>query len=227
MSYREPDDASKRAVAASERLAKLASAGERKRRALASVKNQEALAASEKERAERQHFTRVAATRASLLANPWFFGFAAPCVAGIALAGLHVNSLVGWVAFSVGLMVASYVLGLALADRAVEREHAWASDLPFELPGYFDALAKEMAIGVSVTLTFEGEPPPAELVANVVAAFDGEAKVDGSITRPFLCLAGTGAIRRWLHRLVAEVLLPLHAAHPLAKVQVEASPPGD
>ena len=227
MSYREPDDASTRARAASERLAKLAAAGERKRRALATRKSAEALATGEAERAEMRRNTRVAVTRASLLANPWFFGFVSPAVAGLAVAGAGGNSVLVWAGASAFGMVVSHSLGRVLGDRAVQREHEWASDLPFELVGYFEVLGRDTAAEVFVTLTFAEDPANPELLANVVAAFDGEAKVNGAISRQLLCIEGVGPIRRWFRRLVGRVLLPLHAAHPLVRVHVAVSLAGD
>lgn len=227
MSYRKPDEKGERVLVASERLARLAAEGKRRRRALQEAKGIEDLANTAAERRRLARTLERSATRASILANPWFFGFASPALAGLLMHLLGSSVLLGWVGLSVIGMLCSHLTGRALAARAVKRERDWVSGLPFELANYFGVLGQDAVTTVTIALEWE-DAPPSEFVSDVVAAFDPAAEVvGGAITRQFLCLEGAGPVCRWTHRLMELVLLPLHETHRLRRAEFSAPLPGD
>ncbi|MBL8715207.1 MAG: hypothetical protein JNL79_04395 [Myxococcales bacterium] len=227
MSYRKPDEKDERALVASQRLERLAAEGRRRRRALLQAKGIEDLANTAAERRRVARNLERSATRASILANPWFFGFASPAVAGYLMHLLRSSVLLGWVGLSVMGMLCSYLAGRTLAGLAVKREHGWVCGLPFELANYFGVLGQDTVTTVTVALEWEEVPPP-EFFADVVAAFDPAAVVvSGAIERQFLCLEGAGPVRRWTHQLLERVLFPLHETHRLKRAEFSAPLPGD
>jgi hypothetical protein len=125
----------------------------------------------------------------------------------------------------------------------LEAERAWASGLPFRLEGYFDILAqpgeKECHLDAVVAWTPGAAGIDHGIVLDVWRAFDPKAtshhgphgelgvKTGPIVTegwrngqRGVLYTYGNAKIPLYVHRLVAQVVLPLHRRHALASVSL-------
>jgi len=156
---------------------------------------------------------------------------AVPTPALIDVVGREVSSTVGYSLPAVMLGCSFAIAGLArlYTDWKVRREHAWVRALPYELVGYPRLLGvkpREDETYLELRLAFI-DGPPADLAA-ILHGFDPEL-VEGADCyvreRPaevgkLLPYDLNRRVRSWVHRLVAEVLAPLHAAHRLRSVDV-------
>lgn len=151
-----------------------------------------------------------------------------------ALAGLSSNLLVGVAGSAFAVCLAgSSSLGRSLRHWRGQRRLAAATAaqarLPFVLDGFAEViLARPAARGtpVTITLSYAGNTPPGGTVrdllgvlATSVSTIDGEAVFEVTVAH-----RDARGVPRWIHRLVHEVLLPLHRAYPLARVSLEARP---
>jgi hypothetical protein len=165
--------------------------------------------------------------------------FVPSVVAGVP-AALSVQIL-GVMLFIGGLTLASIVRGGA-SDAQVEVERAWAASLPFSLREYFDVLGVDPERQTSLVAAIHWDDPqtvPAvEMLQNLVALHDTRASVAMQSSTTILVRSGhidtQTNVRvnntRWLydntkfvpyiHGLVDRVLLPLHRAHPMARVSL-------
>jgi len=158
-------------------------------------------------------------------------GFAALAGAGVWLAVICVAHLVG----------------IAASKVAVAKEHRWADGLPFEVRGYFGSLGRKgnvrqvMVNGrntvevdpavQTVTLRVEVADPTKskEFIADLLRATVPKAKcVSHQPTRFEIrqqkmgCVRTCHRLRRWLHQVVDDLLMPLHEGHRVLGVTVEA-----
>jgi len=123
-----------------------------------------------------------------------------------------------------------------MAPWLVRRERAWLQALPFPVRGYFRTLGQvpEEERRVRVRIEFRGEPPEREVLEGLFGRVtvpatarltDGKGAgwraESGPIHSPsFEDVDPTnGAVLGWMRGVVEEVLLPLHAVHPLQSVE--------
>ena len=133
------------------------------------------------------------------------------------------------------------------ATRArVEAEKAWTRSLPFGLDGYFEALgaAAQLSCKLTVTLawidpglaaddgTLHGLVGLLDTDARVVSREAGSAVIQSGriedrtrtriqVNRATHYVRRNTPLVRYVHALVEQVLLPLHRAHPIARVTLE------
>ena len=135
-----------------------------------------------------------------------------------------------------------------IATRArVAAERAWAASLPFALQGYFEVLAAEpvawCALEVELAWGDAGGAPSLETVQGILGTIDTAARVvpygGGTAVgiRSDLISGSTGISTggkrnpvyvyrnhrfvAYTHRLVDEILLPLHRSHAIARVSMK------
>jgi hypothetical protein len=146
------------------------------------------------------------------------------------------------------LFVALFASPTATRAR-VAAEKAWAASLPFALEGYFDVLAAEPVAWCSLEITLAwadaGGAPSLETVQGILATIDTAARVapcgggtEVGIRSDLISGAtgiSTGGKRNpryvyrnhrfvaYTHRLVDEVLLPLHRSHAIARVSMKCA----
>jgi hypothetical protein len=134
-----------------------------------------------------------------------------------------------------------------VATRArVTAERAWATSLPFALDGYFDVLAAEPVAWCALEITLAWENPTGapgvDTVQAIFGTSDTAAKVQhgagaGTVGVRSDVISGSTGISSgskrnpvyvyrnhrfvaYTHRLVDEVLLPLHRSHAIARVSM-------
>ncbi len=156
-----------------------------------------------------------------------------PLVVGGAIAVFTVHTGAAWGVGVVGLVLGALAY-LALNDRLaaalLRRERAQVAALPFEVRGWYTALEAEPESGrLLVSLHFVGAAPDRSTWADLVAAVDGrvvggspalespEIDVSAGLDDP---VPSGGAYLRWQRRLLAQLLLPLHQAYPIASVSL-------
>ncbi len=115
------------------------------------------------------------------------------------------------------------------AERTYERVWARMHQLPFAVKGYFSLLAEEPSNQktVDVELTFAGEPPAREELTNRLGVIGGQllglekgtAQVRALVDCPGEDPTNRN-VHRWLSRLLAEVLLPVHAQAAIKEVRI-------
>jgi hypothetical protein len=121
----------------------------------------------------------------------------------------------------------------------VEKERAWLTSRGFPVSGYFEALSQTptSSARLIVQVRFTGEVPPLDLVQGVLGRIDAAGTVQpaggGALVLRSGGISGVTGIRvnkvpvyrnhrivPYVHRLVDEVLAPLHATYPLADVAI-------
>ncbi|MFL5539823.1 MAG: GNAT family N-acetyltransferase [Longimicrobiaceae bacterium] len=233
---------------AASRLAALAAEGRARQAAALAAEADEARRSEMRERREVERLGR-GYVRAALLesprgaAPPLLPVAMAMVVAGTVL--LVFGDLVGlrqpfWPKVGMGLVLLA-IVGFfggrwVMAPWLVRRERAWLQALPFPVRGWFRTLgqAPEEERRVRVRIEFRGEPPEREVLEGLfgrvaipatarLAAGQGASwrAESGPIRSPaFEDVDPTnGAVLRWMRGVVEEVLLPLHAVHPLQSVE--------
>ncbi|MFL5381735.1 MAG: hypothetical protein ACJ8GN_04400 [Longimicrobiaceae bacterium] len=125
---------------------------------------------------------------------------------------------------------------VVLAPWLVRRERAWLQALPFPVRGYFRTLgqAPEEERRVCVRIDFREEPPEREVLEGLLGrvAYPASARITGGKGASWRAESGpirspafedvdptNGAVLGWMRGVVEEVLLPLHAVHPLQSVE--------
>jgi hypothetical protein len=115
------------------------------------------------------------------------------------------------------------------ATQAAERELAWAASLPFPLEGFPAMFANPPGV-LNVNVTFQGDHPDEQTVRELFHTVEKEyssTSGEKGYKLTFNMHRSTGrsqfraarALNLHLHKLVDEVLLPLHRAHPLQAVR--------
>jgi hypothetical protein len=127
-------------------------------------------------------------------------------------------------------------------------ERAWVARLPFTLEGYFEALGAEpeeaMRLALEIVWTAEapgGAGPDPDAVLNILGVVDTGASIvpgrtgavriqSGSISGStgisvssggnYTTLTRNTRVVRYVHRLVDEVLMPLHRTRAIGRVSV-------
>lgn len=140
----------------------------------------------------------------------------------------------------VGAM-ALLVFAAPKATRArVGAEREWASSLPFAMAGYFEILGGEPRRSCVLTVTLAWRDPRAAVGAGtlqgLVGLLDTGARAESRDAARALIRSGPIVDRAWIrinrtyyvhrntelvryvHRLVDQVLLPLHRSHAIARV---------
>lgn len=155
---------------------------------------------------------------------------AAAVAAMVQLRDLDVTLPLYWGAAAGGLGL-YFAVRHWLAPRVLEQERAWLNSLGFEVAGWFDVVgALTPRTGkLMVTVEFEGPPPANSQLDAWFGAVDAERASGKSLlfTSPLIQVRdssrgstfSTRNFRAWLRRVVLSVLLPIHAVHPLARVQ--------
>jgi hypothetical protein len=138
-----------------------------------------------------------------------------------------------------------YLLRPTIGARAIARERSWLAGLPFQLPGYFDAIGSSTTEGTAaLTIQFETAQPattpdtpfrsPGAVAPESTAPTDDllravfrtiGAQVDGSKITYEVNFGETSVLSnahlvRWLHQAI-DVLLALHAQHPIDNVKID------
>jgi hypothetical protein len=145
-----------------------------------------------------------------------------------------------WPKAGIGLVllaIAGFFGGrMVLAPWLVRRERAWLQALPFPVRGYFRTLGRvpEEERQVRVRIDFQGEPPERELLEGLLGrvTYPASARITGGKGARWRAESGpirspafddvdptNGAVLGWMRGVVEEVLLPLHAVHPLQSVE--------
>lgn len=141
-----------------------------------------------------------------------------------------------------GIGVAAYLLAYAggrlTLGGAWQRELAWLRSLPFAVEGYLPGLGGQYVrhedsalLGHSQTfkhvawvqfaVTYRAGPPPDEEMQALLADFDSNFLRFYHADRWQVGGIEVGHdLRKWLHRLAAKALLPMHARHPIAAVRI-------
>ncbi|WAS98003.1 hypothetical protein [Nannocystis punicea] len=160
-------------------------------------------------------------------------------VASMASGYLAVDYLTaGMAVLLLGVLGVSFVEPVAGAGE-LERERAWLAGRPFPVRGYFEALQQRPVSGavLMVQVRFAGETPPLDLVQGVLGRIDANPGVQQAGDRDLVLRSGliSGAtgirinkvpvyrnhrIVPYVHRLVDEVLAPLHATYPIDQVDL-------
>ena len=142
--------------------------------------------------------------------------------------------------FSAAGLLSAYLLLPPMASRAgVEAERAWVASLPFALDWYFELLASdpqyETRVSVDVWWTTGGVDRAT--LQGVIALFDTESRVvevhgghASFTTGPISGMTGIRVNRvsvlrnhrlgTTVHRLVDEVLMPIHRNAPITRVKL-------
>ncbi|WP_096332616.1 hypothetical protein [Nannocystis exedens] len=172
-------------------------------------------------------------------------GFYVPLVVG---GGLVASMAAGFLSvdyLTAGMAVLLLgVLGVAFlepvaGDGRIARERAWLAARPFPVRGYFEALQQRPVSGAVLLaqVWFAGDAPPLDLVQGVLGRIDAGASVQptggrGLVLQSSLISGATGTrvnkvpvyrnhrIVPYVHRLVDEVLAPLHATYPIDQVDL-------
>lgn len=118
------------------------------------------------------------------------------------------------------------------APRVLAEEQAWLNSLDFKVLGWFDTLGVEVPVAgqLLITLEFLGQPPSRRDLDKGLAAVNAERATGDSLAylSPRIRVRNTERAsnfttrhyRDWQIRLVQTVLIPLHARHPLGRVQI-------
>lgn len=112
------------------------------------------------------------------------------------------------------------------------QEEAWLASRPFQVQHYAAALDQRSIAAVTATIGFADRLPDLERLADAVRGLGpAHAEVEVLEYQPgevMLLSSGLGfsgewprGARRWLHRLLDEVLVPQHATHPIRFVRFE------
>lgn len=171
-------------------------------------------------------------------------GLYVPLVVGAGLVAAMASGLLSIDYLTAGMAVLLLgALGVAFldpvaGDARVASERAWLAARPFPVRGYFEALQQRPVAGavLLVQLRFAGETPPLDLVQGVLARIDPDAGVQsagGGLVLQSGRVSGVTGIRinkvpvyrnhrivPYVHRLVDEVLAPLHATYPIDQVEL-------
>jgi hypothetical protein len=144
----------------------------------------------------------------------------------------------------VGSGLALAPLFRAMIEVQARLEQQWLASLPFETHGYFEVLSrfpKSKMMRLRVVATYRD--PERAATEEIVRDLAGLARGPGgelptvvhdaeqgrtSFVSPFLVvkIVARGAheqmtlVRRWQHRLLSRVLVPLHRAHPIESVSI-------
>jgi hypothetical protein len=124
--------------------------------------------------------------------------------------------------------VAIMLRGLNTTDERRERKLLAALPLPLDVPGYLAFLDAYHGDTCVVTVRIELATEPDAETARLLVGAAGGSRLDGNtlvITSPTLrSRSGDAAdnvrIHRWFRRLIARVLLPIAAAHPVTHISV-------
>ena len=160
-------------------------------------------------------------------------------VAAMAAGFLSVDYLTAGMAVLLPGALGVAFLDPVASDGRVASERAWLAARPFPVRGYFEALQQRPVAGavLLVRLRFAGETPPLDLVQGVLGPVDADASVQPAGGRDLVMRSGlvsgvTGIrinkvpvyrnhrIVPYVHRLVDEVLAPLHATYPIDQVEL-------
>lgn len=148
-----------------------------------------------------------------------------------------------WISAGIPMLIFGLLGVVFLEPRAgrsqVEREREWLGSRGFPLSGYLEALGQPPTPSALLLarVRFTGEVPPLDLVQGVLGRVDPAATVQpagqgallirsGGISGSTGMRSGNVFIYRnhrlvpYVHRLVDEVLAPLHATYPLAAVEL-------
>lgn len=115
------------------------------------------------------------------------------------------------------------------AERTYERIWVRMHQLPFAVKGYFAVLAEDPsnAKTVDVAVTFVSEPPAREALNSRLAVIGGQLvgleKATAEVRVQVDCPGDEPTnrnVHRWLSRLLAEVLIPMHAQAPIQEVRI-------
>lgn len=141
---------------------------------------------------------------------------------------------------SIGVAVAAVALtgglGLALAPiarakvkKALREEKRWIDSRPFEVTCYPDILVYRSYPSAWLSVVFEGEGPPREMVRNILSGYGLKVQEDPTDERPYRFeVSKKGASkfdgqRRWLvdwvHSALDGALPALHQKYPIALVE--------
>ncbi|MCY0994466.1 hypothetical protein OV203_45505 [Nannocystis sp. ILAH1] len=160
-------------------------------------------------------------------------------VAAMAAGFISVDYLTAGMAVLLPGLLGVAFLDPVAGDARVASERDWLAARPFPVRGYFEALQQRPVAG-AVLLTqvrFAGETPPLDLVQGVLGRIDANPSVRSAGGRDLVLQSGlvSGAtgirinkvpvyrnhrIVPYVHRLVDEVLAPLHATYPIDQVEL-------
>lgn len=106
----------------------------------------------------------------------------------------------------------------------LHREVSWVRSLPFPVRGYYDSFVRDGASELLVEVAMELPSADLELVLDLVERARGEVPVAVERVADGLRIVATAPPRSLLaafrRALLDEVLVPLHALHPIARVKL-------
>jgi hypothetical protein len=130
-------------------------------------------------------------------------------------------------------IVAAFVVfwwATTAAHRGLRRERKWVAALPFTLTGWEDLLGDspgDHRAKLMLAFRFDGEPPPPQMLVDLLSGDGGAWKVDGDVaTREpgidpgYKNYDHNRPLRKWFHRLVDQELLPLYQAHRFTALEI-------
>ena len=146
-----------------------------------------------------------------------------------------------------GSLLLRFLVPPLATRRRVDAERAWMKGLPFAMEDYFEVLSAEPASECSLTfdLTWREDAPGLDVVQGILGTVDTASRAESTSSRGMRLQTGVisgsmgvsvrsggGAYRTvlnsfrvvgYVHRLVDDVLLPLHRSHALERVSIARS----
>lgn len=126
------------------------------------------------------------------------------------------------------LLVLAGVRDAARTARTAAAVRAWHAALPFPFPTFIDRLSSPhpLTAGRLVATFAPGTPPAAQELVQGMIGLTGHPATRVTVAADALILdhgPGDPELGRWVRDLVERVLLPVHAAHPLARVELRVN----
>jgi len=222
-------------------LARLAEAGRRRQTAGEEDLRANALAEQQRKVPARFHVRALRSRRVQPFAVAWGLLLLAVAILSATVGGGTGLGLVAWVfvCFLWPLIPGSHWILMRIL-RVQDATHAltWQRSLPFLMRSYLETLSLDHDLRhLRIRIAFESERPDAAMIEGLLGHIDppgerlskvvtGDSK--SAIVRDISEDGGVpNHVTEWVHDVVERVLLPVHAAYPIAWAELTEGKAGD